>query len=245
LTSPASFDLTGKVAVVTGAKRGIGFAMATALAAAGADIIGVSASLEGSGSDIERAVTALGRSFEAHAVDFADPAAVQAFAVDILVNNAGTIRRAPAVDHSDADFDHVVAVNLRSQFVLAREFGRPMVARGHGKIIFTASLLSFQGGINVVGYAAAKSGVAGLIHALSNEWAGSGVTVNGIFGRRIWETWEVTRRLLGEGMVDVGPMITHRMALDDVEEAMQLLQRGDCGKIVMYPGGVPAGNGAG
>ncbi|HEY8729915.1 MAG TPA: SDR family oxidoreductase [Acidothermaceae bacterium] len=189
MTSPASFDLTGKVAVVTGAKRGIGFAMATALAAAGADIIGVSASLESSGSDIERAVTALGRSFEAHAVDFADPVAVQAFAgditgreraVDILVNNAGTIRRAPAVDHSDADFDHVVAVNLRSQFVLAREFGRAMVARGHGRVIFTASLLSFQGGINVVGYAAAKSGVTGLIHALSNEWAGSGVTVNGI-----------------------------------------------------------------
>ena len=72
-----------------------------------------------------------------------------------------------------------------------------------------------------------------------------GVTINGIFGRRIWETWEVTRRLLGEGLVDVGPMITHRMALDDVEEAMQLLQRGDCGKIVMYPAGVPSGNGAG
>jgi 2-deoxy-D-gluconate 3-dehydrogenase len=189
LTSPASFDLTGKVAVVTGARRGIGFAMATALAAAGADIIGVSASLESSGSKIEQAVTALGRSFEAHAVDFADPAAVAGFAaeitgrerlVDILVNNAGTIRRGPAVDHSDADFDHVLAVNLRSQFVLAREFGRAMVERGHGKIIFTASLLSFQGGINVVSYAVAKSGIAGLIRGLANEWAAAGVNVNGI-----------------------------------------------------------------
>jgi 2-dehydro-3-deoxy-D-gluconate 5-dehydrogenase len=188
-TAPSIFDLSGKLAVVTGAKRGIGLAMATALAAAGADIIGVSATLEGSGSAAEKAVTSLGRSFEGHAVDFADADAVAAFAaeivarerpVDILVNNAGTIRRAPAIDHSDIDFDHVVAVNLRSQFVLAREFGRAMVARGQGKIIFTASLLSFQGGINVVGYAAAKSGVAGLVHALSNEWAGAGVNVNGI-----------------------------------------------------------------
>lgn len=189
-TLPAMFDLTGKLAVVTGARRGIGLAMATALASAGADIVGVSASLEASGSDVERAVTSLGRSFEAHTVDFADAAAVRAFAaaqladgqrpVDILVNNAGTIRRAPAVDHSDEDFDHVIAVNLRAQFVLAREFGRAMVARRQGKIIFTASLLSFQGGLNVPGYTAAKSGVAGLTRALANEWAASGVNVNAI-----------------------------------------------------------------
>jgi 2-deoxy-D-gluconate 3-dehydrogenase len=186
---PAMFDLSGKLAVVTGAKRGIGFAMASALAAAGADIVGVSATLPSSGSEIQQVVEALGRSFEGHAVDFADADAVRAFAddlaqrgqpVDILVNNAGTIRRAPAVDHSDDDFDHVIAVDLRSQFVLAREFGRAMVARGSGKIIFTASMLSFQGGINVVGYAAAKSGVAGLTRALANEWAGAGVNVNAI-----------------------------------------------------------------
>jgi 2-dehydro-3-deoxy-D-gluconate 5-dehydrogenase len=186
---PAMFDLTGKLAVVTGAKRGIGFAMALALAEAGADIVGVSATLPSSGSEIQTAVEASGRSFEGYAVDFADSAVVGEFAdelthrrrpVDILVNNAGTIRRAPAVDHSDADFDHVIAVNLRSQFVLAREFGRSMLARGRGKIIFTASMLSFQGGINVVGYTAAKSGVAGLTRALANEWASGGVNVNAI-----------------------------------------------------------------
>jgi 2-dehydro-3-deoxy-D-gluconate 5-dehydrogenase len=186
---PAMFDLTGKLAVVTGASRGIGFAMASALATAGADIVGVSATLPSSGSEIEKTVEATGRSFEGHAVDLADADAVQAFAddvakrgrpVDILVNNAGTIRRAPAVDHSDADFDHVIAVNLRSQFILAREFGRVMVACGAGKIIFTASMLSFQGGINIVGYTAAKSGIAGITRALANEWAGSGVNVNAI-----------------------------------------------------------------
>lgn len=189
-TSSAMFDLTGKLAMVTGAKRGIGLAMASALASAGADIVGVSATLEASGSAVEQAVTSAGRHFEAHAVDFADAAAVRAFAaaqlvegkrpVDILVNNAGIIRRAPAVDHSDEDFDHVIAVNLRSQFVLAREFGRAMVRRGHGKIIFTASLLSFQGGVNVPGYAAAKSGIAGLTRALANEWSVAGVNVNAI-----------------------------------------------------------------
>ena len=100
--------------------------------------------------------------------------------VDILVNNAGTIERAPAVDHSDADWDRVVEVDLSSQFVLTRELGRGMLARGSGKVIFTASMLSFQGGINVPGYAAAKSGVAGLTRALSNEWASHGVNVNAI-----------------------------------------------------------------
>jgi 2-deoxy-D-gluconate 3-dehydrogenase len=100
--------------------------------------------------------------------------------VDILVNNAGTIARAPAAQHSDADWDHVLSVDLTSQFTLTREVGRRMVERGHGKIVFTASLLSFQGGINVPGYAAAKSGLAGLTRALANEWAGRGVNVNAI-----------------------------------------------------------------
>lgn len=183
------FDLTGTLAVVTGAKRGIGFAMAEALAAAGADIIGVSATLEETGSAIERRVLELGRSFTGKAVDFTDRAAVLAFAdwlagleqpVDILVNNAGTIQRAPAAEHPLDAWDSVLEVNLSSQFALSQAVGRGMLARGRGKIIFTASLLSFQGGINVPGYTASKSAIAGLTHALSNEWAGRGVTVNAI-----------------------------------------------------------------
>ena len=183
------FDLTGTLAVVTGARRGIGFAMAEALAGAGADIIGVSATLEASGSALEQRVTALGRSFTARAVDFTDRAAVLAFAawldglerpVDILVNNAGTIERAPAAVHPLESWDRVLEVNLSSQFVLSQAVGRGMLARGRGKIIFTASLLSFQGGVNVPGYAASKSAIAGLTHALSNEWAGQGITVNAI-----------------------------------------------------------------
>ncbi|THV36398.1 SDR family oxidoreductase [Glycomyces buryatensis] len=181
------FDLTGRLAVVTGAKRGIGFAMAEALAAAGADIIGVSATIEPEGSLIGQRVTALGRTFRAIQTDFADPDAVAELGetlapleVDILVNNAGTIRRAPAAEHPDAYWDEVLQVNLSSQFALARAVGRSMLERGRGKIIFTASLLSFQGGINVPGYAASKSGIAGLTRALANEWTSRGVTVNAI-----------------------------------------------------------------
>jgi 2-deoxy-D-gluconate 3-dehydrogenase len=181
------FDLTGRTAVVTGAKRGIGFAMADALAAAGADIIGVSATLEPAGSAIEWAVTGYGRAFTGLTVDFADRDAVVTLGellagreVDILVNNAGTIERAPAAEHPLELWDRVIQVDLSSQFVLTQALGRGMLTRGHGKIIFTASLLSFQGGINVPGYTAAKSGIAGLTKALSNEWAGRGVTVNAI-----------------------------------------------------------------
>jgi len=181
------FDLTGQLAVVTGAKRGIGFAMAEALAAAGADVIGVSATLEPSGSAVQKAVEAHGRSFEAHAVDFADRAAVLALGeqlsarnVDILVNNAGTIERAPAAEHPLELWDRVLEVDLSSQFALTQLLARPMLARGRGKIIFTASLLTFQGGINVPGYAAAKSGIGGLTKALANEWASKGVNVNAI-----------------------------------------------------------------
>jgi 2-deoxy-D-gluconate 3-dehydrogenase len=183
------FDLSGKLAVVTGARRGIGRRMALALAEAGADIIGVSANLEPAGSEIGKGVTALGRSFEAIRTDLADAQAVAALGrrlaeqdrpVDILVNNAGTIARAPAAEHSDDDWDQVLSVNLSSQFTLTREVGRGMLERGHGKIIFTASLLSFQGGINVPGYTAAKSGLAGLTRALANEWAGRGINVNAI-----------------------------------------------------------------
>lgn len=183
----SAFDLTGRLAIVTGARRGIGFAMAEALAQAGADIIGVSATLEASGSAIEQAVTSHGRRFEAIACDFADVDAVAALGerlaerpVDILVNNAGTIERAPAAEHPIELWDRVIQVNLSSQFVLSQAVGRSMLEHGHGKIIFTASMLSFQGGVNVPGYTAAKSGVAGLTKALANEWAGRGVNVNAI-----------------------------------------------------------------
>ena len=181
------FDLSGKTAVVTGASRGIGMAMAVALAEAGADIIGVSASLKNSGSAVGAAVEATGRSFTAHAVDFSDRPAVVALgeelsdvAVDILVNNAGTIERAPAAEHPLELWDRVIEVNLSSQFVLTQAVGAAMIRRGHGKIIFTASLLSFQGGINVPGYTASKSAIAGLTKALANEWAPLGVNVNAI-----------------------------------------------------------------
>ncbi|MFJ9543756.1 SDR family oxidoreductase [Streptomyces sp. NPDC101225] len=183
------FDLTGRLAAVTGARRGIGRAMARALAEAGADVIGVSANLEESGSDIEKDVAAAGRTFEAIRADFADPGAVRALGedlagrerpVDILVNNAGTIRRAPAAGHPDADWELVLQVNLSAQFKLTRAVGAAMVARGRGKIIFTASLLSFQGGITVPGYTAAKHGISGLTKALANEWAPHGVNVNAL-----------------------------------------------------------------
>ncbi|MDO6731799.1 SDR family oxidoreductase [Marinovum sp. 2_MG-2023] len=184
----SSFDLSGKTAVVTGAKRGIGRGMAEALAQAGADIVGVSATLA-PGSEVEQAVTALGRKFTAYQCDFSDRAAVAAFAAqleadgiapDILVNNAGTIKRKPAAEHPDDWWDEVIEVNLSAQFVLSREIGRGMVERGRGKIIFTASLLTFQGGITVPGYAASKGGIGQLTKALANEWAGKGVNVNAI-----------------------------------------------------------------
>ena len=183
------FDLTGKTALVTGAKRGIGRGMAEALAEAGADIIGVSATIEESGSEVGNAVAALGRNFSAYQVDFADKDAVMDFAKtletnnivpDILINNAGTIKRHPAAEHPDAWWDEVIEVNLSAQFRLSREIGRQMVARGSGKIIFTASLLTFQGGITVPGYSASKGGIGQLTKALANEWAAHGVNVNAI-----------------------------------------------------------------
>jgi 2-deoxy-D-gluconate 3-dehydrogenase len=183
------FDLTGRLAVVTGASRGIGLAMAAALAQAGADIVAVSATLKPSGSDVQAAVTQAGRRFTGIRADFADQDQVRELAqtlrdlgrpVDILVNNAGTIARAPARSHPDDLWAHVLQVNLTSAFTLTREVGGGMLEQGHGKVIFTASLLSFQGGINVPGYAASKSGLAGLTRALANEWAARGVNVNAI-----------------------------------------------------------------
>lgn len=183
------FSLEGKVALVTGCRRGIGRAMAEALAEAGADIIGVSASLESQGSEVAASVERMGRRFSAYQCDFGDRAALYRFIaalkaeharIDILVNNAGTILRAPAAEHGDELWDRVLDVNLDAQFILSREIGRDMVARGAGKIIFTASLLTYQGGINVPGYAASKGALGQLVMALSNEWAARGVNVNAI-----------------------------------------------------------------
>ncbi|MDE2858299.1 MAG: SDR family oxidoreductase [Chloroflexota bacterium] len=183
------FRLDGKAALVTGARRGIGMAMAIALAEAGADIIAISANMEAGGSAIEKAVKALGCEFAAYRCDLADRKAVyqliekvhaDGHIVDILVNNAGTVLREPAAQHSDDYWDSTIEVNLSSQFVLSREFGKGMLARGSGKIIFVASLLTFQGGITVPGYAASKGGLGQLTKALANEWASQGVQVNAI-----------------------------------------------------------------
>jgi 2-deoxy-D-gluconate 3-dehydrogenase len=183
------FDLSGKRAVVTGVRRGIGLAIAETLAAAGADIVGVSAHLEEGTSAVQRSVESLGRSFEGIRADLSDAAQVRALAerlvqeslpIDILVNNAGSIVRAPAVEHDDAMWMQTLATNLTAPFILTREIGRSMVERGAGKVIFTASLLSFQGGILVPSYAASKHGIAGLVKAFSNEWASKGVNVNAI-----------------------------------------------------------------
>lgn len=183
------FDLTGRLAVVTGARRGIGLAMAESLARAGADIVGVSAAMTSDGGEVGDRVRALGREFRGIACDLGDRQAVLDLAsalddparpVDILVNNAGTIERVPAVDHPVELWDRVLEVNLTGPFLLAQTLARPMLARGFGSIIFTASLLSFQGGITVPGYTASKSAVAGLVRALSNEWAKDGVRVNAV-----------------------------------------------------------------
>jgi len=183
------FNLSGKIALVTGCTKGIGKAMAVGLAEAGADIIGVSGSLALQDSEVEKEVKATGRKFKAYQADLSDRAALYAFVsklnkenpvIDILINNAGSIMRMPAAEHPDEYWDKVLAINLDAPFILAREMGKQMIARGSGKIIFTCSLLSFQGGINVPGYAASKGALASLVKALANEWAGKGVNVNGI-----------------------------------------------------------------
>lgn len=180
------FNLSGKTALVTGCDTGLGMGMATALAEAGADIVG--ASIVEDYSAVKAAVEATGRKFTYHRVDIGNREALYAFInkvkeenkIDILVNNAGIIMRKPAAEHPDEYWDKVVDINLNAQFILGREFGKHMIDNGGGKIIFTCSLLSFQGGINVPGYTATKSAVAGLVRAFGNEWGSKGVCVNGI-----------------------------------------------------------------
>src|SRR5688500_17461748 len=182
------FSLAGKTALVTGCSRGIGQAIAEGLAEAGADIIGVSHSLTAEG-ETARKVKALGRNVFSYATDLENRTALYEFIdavkrqhrkIDILINNAGTILRNPVAAHSDEDWDKVLSINLDAPFIIAREFGKDMLQQGHGKIVFTCSLLSFQGGINVPGYAASKGALASLVKAFANEWAGKGVNVNGI-----------------------------------------------------------------
>lgn len=181
------FRLDGQKALVTGASKGIGAAIALALAEAGADV----ACHGNSHAPAETAdkVRALGRQALALQGDLAKRETAAALVgeavatlerIDILVNNAGTIRRAPAVDFSEADWDLVLDVNLRSVFRLCQLAGRGMLERGRGKIVNIASLLSFQGGITVPAYAASKGAVGQLTKALANEWAGKGVNVNAI-----------------------------------------------------------------
>ena len=183
------FDLTGKIALVTGCNKGIGKGMAIALAAAGADIIGVSANIPLSGGETEVEVRKIGRNFKAYQCDFSDRNSLETFIekvksensiIDILINNAGTIQRASAAEHSNDYWDNVLSINLDAPFILTREIGKEMIKRGSGKIIFTASLLTFQGGINVPGYAASKGAIGSLVKAFANEWASKGVNVNAV-----------------------------------------------------------------
>lgn len=184
-----NFRVDNKVALVTGCSKGIGMAIAIELANSGADIIGVSGSMPASGSDVEKAVLAAGKKFNAYQADFSNRDSIYAFLdaviknhpkIDILINNAGSIQRSPAAQHPDEFWDNIIDINLNAQFIITREIGKQMIANGAGKIVFTASLLSFQGGINVPGYAASKGAVASLIKAFANEWASKGITVNGV-----------------------------------------------------------------
>jgi 2-deoxy-D-gluconate 3-dehydrogenase len=181
------FDITGKTAVITGAGRGLGQGLAIGLAEAGADVALV---VNRTAPDVTvQAIEKLGRravvihadlGSEAGAVKVVKETLAAFGKADILVNNAGIIRRAPAAEHGFAEWQEVLDVNLHSVFLLCQSFGREMIKQGSGKIINIASMLSFQGGINVPGYTASKHAVAGLTKALANEWAGKGINVNAI-----------------------------------------------------------------
>lgn len=184
-----NFTLTNKMALVTGCSSGIGKAVAVEMAKYGADIIGVSSKLPASGSDVATAVEAAGKKFYPYQADFSGRKSVYEFLekvkadhprIDILVNNAGSIMRKPAAEHPDEYWDTIMDINLNSQFIITREIGKRMVEQKAGKIIFTCSLLSFQGGINVPGYAASKGAISSLLKAFANEWAGHAVNVNGV-----------------------------------------------------------------
>jgi len=180
------FNLAGRTALVTGANTGLGQGIAVALAQAGADIVAAGRS---PAADTAARVQALGRRFLDVRADLSSTRPVREVVdaavglngrLDIVVNNAGIIRRADSLDVEEADWDAVIATNLKSPFFLAQAAARHMAAHGGGKIINIASLLSFQGGIRVPAYAASKSAIAGLTRALANEWAAQGINVNAI-----------------------------------------------------------------
>jgi len=180
------FDLTGKVAIVTGGNKGLGQGIALALAEAGADIAVVSTR---TGTETVEVVKVLGRRAIHIAADLTAIEPVSRIiettlselgGLDILVNNAGMIRRADSVDFTEADWDAVIDLNLKSAFFLSQAVGRHMIAQGSGKIINIASMLSFQGGIRVPSYTASKSGIAGITKLLANEWAAKGININAI-----------------------------------------------------------------
>ena len=188
VTHEQRFSLAGRVALVTGASRGLGQAIAIGLAAAGADVVCASTSIGGA-DDTVAAVRALGRRSAGIAADLADrdavttlaAAAEQAFGVvDILVNNAGTIRRQAAAEFTMENWDAVMRPNLDAVWLLSQQLGRGMIARGQGAIVNIASLLSFSGGVTVPAYTASKHAVAGLTKALANEWAKYNVQVNAV-----------------------------------------------------------------
>lgn len=184
-----NFRVDQKIALVTGCSRGIGMAIAVALAEAGADIIGVSNSMPMEDSEVSKAVQAAGRKFYPYAVDFSNREALYVFLekvkldhprIDILINNAGNIMRMPVAEHPDEFWDKIMEINLNAQFIITREIGKRMLTQKSGKIVFTCSLLSFQGGINVPGYAASKGAITSLLKAFANEWAAHGINVNGV-----------------------------------------------------------------
>ena len=184
-----NFRLDGKIALVTGCSSGIGMDIAIEMAQSGADIIGVANNLPDTGSEVAAAVEAAGKKFYPYVADFSNRDSLYAFLnkvkadhprIDILINNAGHIMRMPAAEHPDEYWDTIIDINLNAQFIITREIGKRMLEQQFGKIVFTCSLLSFQGGINVPGYAASKGAVASLLKAFANEWAPHGITVNGV-----------------------------------------------------------------
>lgn len=184
-----NFRVDNKIALVTGCSSGIGMEVAIELALSGADIIGVSNDMPDTGSAVSEAVEKAGKKFYPYKADFSNRESLYAFLnklkaehtrIDILINNAGHIMRKPAAEHPDEFWDLIIDINLNAQFIITREIGNLMLQNKFGKIVFTCSLLSFQGGINVPGYAASKGAVASLLKAFANEWAPHGITVNGV-----------------------------------------------------------------